>query len=317
MGNILFTGAGFSYNWGGWLATECFEYVLGCPEITPYIRDVLWNHKRGGTGYEGALEQIRAQHQTFNGERHASEIQTFESMLLEMFNSMNAGFETLDFEPGKHERIGPQPTKVRDFLSQFDAIFTVNHDTLLEQKYEPQGDGPNGPWAGFESPGLKKIKNSKQPSMAGGTFQPLPPPQSYQLSPRNQPYFKLHGSSNWVQVDGSSLLIMGGNKELGIKGIPLLDWYRSQFLKIAGRPDTRLMIIGYSFRDEHINNLIAKVMRDGATFFIVDPQGTDALHQSLGHNLFYGTVGASRRLLLPTLLKDDVESIKLKRFLKL
>ena len=31
---VLLTGAGFSRNWGGWLAIEAFEYLLGCPEWT-------------------------------------------------------------------------------------------------------------------------------------------------------------------------------------------------------------------------------------------------------------------------------------------
>ena len=30
---ILLTGAGFSRNWGGWLASEAFEYLIGCGEI--------------------------------------------------------------------------------------------------------------------------------------------------------------------------------------------------------------------------------------------------------------------------------------------
>jgi hypothetical protein len=32
MAHYLLTGAGFSYNWGGWLASEAFEYLLGAPE---------------------------------------------------------------------------------------------------------------------------------------------------------------------------------------------------------------------------------------------------------------------------------------------
>jgi hypothetical protein len=31
MPHYLLTGAGFSYNWGGWLAIEAFEYLLGAP----------------------------------------------------------------------------------------------------------------------------------------------------------------------------------------------------------------------------------------------------------------------------------------------
>lgn len=33
MSDLLLIGAGFSRNWGGWLATEAFEYLLGSPEV--------------------------------------------------------------------------------------------------------------------------------------------------------------------------------------------------------------------------------------------------------------------------------------------
>jgi hypothetical protein len=35
MSRILLAGAGFSRNWGGWLADEAFEYLLGCVDLTP------------------------------------------------------------------------------------------------------------------------------------------------------------------------------------------------------------------------------------------------------------------------------------------
>jgi hypothetical protein len=54
-------------------------------------------------------------------------------MLLGMFTTMNQGFD--DFEPVKNAGLGHRPTFVRDFLCRFDAIFTLNQDTLLEQKY--------------------------------------------------------------------------------------------------------------------------------------------------------------------------------------
>jgi hypothetical protein len=41
MGQILLLGAGFSRNWGGWLASEAFEYLLGCPQVDEDIRSLL------------------------------------------------------------------------------------------------------------------------------------------------------------------------------------------------------------------------------------------------------------------------------------
>jgi hypothetical protein len=35
---VLLTGATFSHNWGGWLASESFEYLLGCPDLNADLR---------------------------------------------------------------------------------------------------------------------------------------------------------------------------------------------------------------------------------------------------------------------------------------
>ncbi len=57
---ILLLGAGFSRNWGGWLANEAFEYLLGCPEVIANAdaRAMLWKHK-DAQGFEGALGEAR------------------------------------------------------------------------------------------------------------------------------------------------------------------------------------------------------------------------------------------------------------------
>ncbi|MEA2943355.1 MAG: hypothetical protein QOD09_3884 [Bradyrhizobium sp.] len=44
MAHYLLTGAGFSFNWGGWLASEAFEYLLGAPEIDGELRALLWQN---------------------------------------------------------------------------------------------------------------------------------------------------------------------------------------------------------------------------------------------------------------------------------
>jgi hypothetical protein len=41
MSLILLTGAGFSRNWGGWLAAEVFEYLIGQDDLHPRTRDIL------------------------------------------------------------------------------------------------------------------------------------------------------------------------------------------------------------------------------------------------------------------------------------
>lgn len=61
MTRVLLLGAGFSRNWGGWLASEAFEYLLGCPEVAarPLLRDMLWQCQGKG-GFEAALGPVTA-----------------------------------------------------------------------------------------------------------------------------------------------------------------------------------------------------------------------------------------------------------------
>ena len=47
---------------------------------------------------------------------------------------------------------------------------------------------------------------------------------------------------------------------------------------MLGQPGTNLMVIGYSFQDDHINQVICDASdRTGLGTFLVDPNGRDAL----------------------------------------
>ncbi len=61
MNAILLLGAGFSRNWGGWLANEAFEYLLGCREIDTETRERLLSHKNTD-GFEGMLAELQEEH---------------------------------------------------------------------------------------------------------------------------------------------------------------------------------------------------------------------------------------------------------------
>jgi SIR2-like domain len=132
-------------------------------------------------------------------------------------------------------------------------------------------------------------------------------PANFQEQPRFQPYYKLHGSTNWMGGggDGGRLIIMGGNKSEEISQYPLLDWYHRQFRNYLSRA-ARLMIIGYSFSDAHINRaIIDAAKRRNIGIFIVDPAGVDVLNKQdprhlqapseLMEALHPRIIGASRR----------------------
>jgi hypothetical protein len=119
---------------------------------------------------------------------------------------------------------------------------------------------------------------------------------------------------------------MGGNKGADIDRHPLLRSYKEHFFRLVCRSDTRLVIIGYSFRDEHINDILGQAAAAGAKFFIIDTRGIDVLSsardlltpttgRSFHDAVFRNVAGASRRELEGTFSTDEVERSKITRFL--
>jgi hypothetical protein len=118
---------------------------------------------------------------------------------------------------------------------------------------------------------------------------------------------------------------MGGNKATTIEQHPILKWNYERFKEYLAKPGMRLMVIGYSFGDYHINQAIAEVAdRDTLRLFIIDPLGVDVLDKNrnapipapdpLFTRLQPHVVGASRRTVRDIFGRDRVEHAKVMRF---
>jgi hypothetical protein len=323
---ILLTGAGFSRNWGGWLASEAFEYVLGRPEVGAELRNRLWADKRKHLGFEDTLAELQRLHQNFGDARAGEMLNEFMSSLVAMFNEMNQGLASASFELQNATAYS-----VATFLARFDYIFTLNQDLLLEYHYLNGNVGLQSPrkFNSWQIPGLRPLHSTPHvydPNLARSEMR-TPDPANFKIVPGQQPYFKLHGSSNWVRGESQTrLLVLGGGKELEIRREPLLSWYHKEFAEAVRRPDAKLMVIGYSFGDEHINSAIGNAADlGGLSLFIVDPDGVDVLDkwkgrpgmpkpQPLRDQLSLHIRGASRRPLTSTFGHDRVEHAKLMGF---
>lgn len=133
-------------------------------------------------------------------------------------------------------------------------IFTTNYDLLMEQAFEdscvPYFDG----FAGVRKP-----------------FFDLRAMEEDMLPPRWARLWKLHGSINWYQVAGKGVFRGTTTEEDGAKRVihpshlkyqesrrmpylAMIDRLRA-FLK---QPTSTLITCGYSFRDEHINEVIVQ-----------------------------------------------------------
>jgi hypothetical protein len=322
---LLLTGAGFSRNWGGWLAEDVFEYLLGDTDLDVELRRMLWADRRKGYGFEdtlGELQRLVREHGRSEDSRRLDALDALTTSLAGMLNLMNQGLAAARFEPSNDVN-----RSIAAFLRQFDALFTLNQDLLLEHHYnnDPAAFHASGR-AGWQVAGVRRLG----PDVG---FDPTPPmarmqtpsADSFDAAHGFQPCFKLHGSSNFVRDPGGRILVMGGNKVDTIQDEPLLRWCRGQFVDYLSRAD-RLMVMGYSFGDRHINDAIAAAVGGGRLkLFIVDPRGVDVLEprqqgainpaapltESLGPHV----LGASRRPLRETFGDDLGEYGKLQRFM--
>ena len=326
--NLLLLGAGFSKNWGGWLASEVFEYLIGCRGLHPAALEALWRTKDRG-GFEAALAVL-------GDPRSAEAAASLERGVQEMFGDMNAAFSGMSLSFA-----GGEAYALDRFLSGFNAIFTLNQDTLLEHCYLNDNIVilSNQKWNSWTLPGLAVVPT--MPTLPGGppvalrTWIPISNPSQFQIGSRLQPYFKLHGSSNWVPGPSGGetrqLLVLGGNKSRTIAQSPLLKWYQEQFDQALRKPNTRLLVIGYGFGDDHINALLkAAAKGQNLRIFVIDPNGVDVIDHnrhvkqqggiykpgSLAEDLWPIVAGASRRSLSQIFGGDTAELSKVRRFLR-
>jgi len=323
--HILLTGAGFSYNWGGYLAKEAFDYLLGVTEHDEDLRRVLWADQARGVGFETTLARLRKAYEENYSPQFEQDLQNMTTAVRRMFGDMWLAFGQTPFdEKSDNPRLG-----IIRFLTRFDAIFTLNQDTLLETHYLPvvrQEDfakntyqGPRN--MGADRPGLVPALDSLTFGSEASRIPLFKVGDDFSGIPYTQPYYKLHGSID-IQDGRNMMLILGGDKEADIAKYPLLEAYHEQFRSRLNMKGARLMIIGYSFADGHINKMIFDAIENsGLKIFLVGPDGATTIGANKSFPLNPGPqiknaiVGASSRPLRNTLSgRDMVELTKIERF---
>jgi hypothetical protein len=190
--------------------------------------------------------------------------------------------------------------------------------------------GSSGKWGGWQIPGMKLNVGGLEPLQARATSI-WTPSASMTTDSRYQPLYKLHGSVNWRDADNQALMIIGGDKAQQIQTHPTLSAYAQAFEARLARPESKLMIIGYGFRDHHINRAIVRGVREqGLQFFVICPEGAKvaqtfrseahpgAALAAFGYDLedvfARGCVGISTRMLCDIFGGDRVEHTRVMRF---
>lgn len=251
--HTLLTGAGFSRNWGGYTTPEMMEKILGHLQENEESR-TFWLTV---PSFEEGLAQARA------GGVSPDAIQHIERAVLEVFKSLDRQLQ------GFH---GPWFHGVEKLLAQIfwraapgiapdtGYLFTLNQDLLIERRFlNASGLQARDP----SLPGIRPLPNSRifssnMPNEYDAIVATVENDLSNIRLKRNFNYIKLHGSFNWRSETGDELMVMGNKKSEQISESPLLGWYHEVFKNVLFAGDIRMMIIGYGFGDEHINEVIAQ-----------------------------------------------------------
>ena len=214
-------GAGFSRNWGAPLANEVTGSLLG--EL--HDDAALARRLRSGP-FEDAFAGLQRPR---GDDENSRRLRRLQDAVTTLFSRMNAALATTTFEFDNDLAYS-----IKKFLERFDAIFTLNQDLLLETHYHPNLVSAN--WSGVAIPGMQGSYGAGWSGPANPTKLTWRPTGDVALPGKLQPYFKLHGSSNWKDEQGEPVLIMGSAKSGAIDRFPVLKVYHDTFRKCSGSP---------------------------------------------------------------------------------
>lgn len=162
-------------------------------------------------------------------------------------------------------------------------VFTTNNDLFNEHALDSLSlnyiNGFSGGLSKYFNPGLFNYTFSKRMDTNIEKFEPV----------EGMVYlYKIHGSINWIEEDDSSknnyfnikevmsplkghnnvLIYPNPLKQNKSLGSPYSDLFR-EFQKKILEPHSVLFVIGYSFSDEHVNNIIYQALATNSSLNIV------------------------------------------------
>ena len=269
---FLLTGAGFTKNFGGFLAKEMWAKIFNHHLVSEHqeLRKLI------STDYD--YESIY--HRVLSGEYSIQEKDAISVAILAAYESLDDVVRNWTFRQG-----APYPVNiygVNGFIERFAGrdkelgfFFTLNQDLFIERHF-------NAIKTGLSQPGIRRILDqnmiNSQLQIGKADYISLPSENMFQRNINNYfsgqtiCYVKMHGSYGWKGSGGEERLVIGRDKQSKIKDEPLLSWYFELFKEALQLDERKLFVIGYSFRDSHINEIILdSINTHGLKLYILLP----------------------------------------------
>jgi hypothetical protein len=270
---ILLTGAGFTKNFGGFLAREMWAQIHN--RLQRSKEEPLKQLIKNEFDYEKIFEEL------VKGAEYSNEQKdTVNKSFLEAYKFMDHIICNEEALYGVKHYIATEG--LREFLKEFACnrsepgfFFTLNQDIVFERYFRS---------VRFTIPGFIKYINANTIDINNTPFSDswcIDAPTEKVLEQKKDKmnwqnerfyYIKLHGSFHWKDSERENMMVIGTSKEEDIEKEPILKWYKNIFENVLYMPDCRLLIIGYGFRDQHINKVIVNSIKDkGLKLFILCP----------------------------------------------
>jgi hypothetical protein len=264
---IFLTGAGFTKNFGGFLADEMWSVLFNLPRIqnSGLLRSRLLEDRN--FDYESVYSNIMGDPDIPEDKR-----KEFAEAIYEAYFALDDA--VVRGVPGE-----PDNYKVQEMIGWFGGnsssraiIFTLNQDLWLERQLGCNCPGVPPFPEGFVASGHKQIVDRR--AFLDIDEQDVERRAVAHVNERpNFLYVKLHGSYGWRTREKPDRLVIGKFKEDTIKASALLKWYFEVFNWAIQRPNQKLLVIGYGFNDKHINDVLKKgIANSGLRLFVVDPR---------------------------------------------
>lgn len=312
----ILTGAGWTRNWGGRLAAELWQDLIGHRAVqrNPRLRELLLEE----CSFEAALGKAQAEPFT------PADRQVFEQALLEAFIAMDREVARPDHDPWINMY------KVQDLLFRFwgqhgegvDAgyMFTLNQDLWPERHlYNEHVSGATG----ASLPGLQRRPNQRLFTTNIGPYgdafvmQPITDPAAHGHLRGSFNVIKLHGSFNWRTTDGRNAVVVGTGKGGQIAAFPLLSWYREIFKRVLSAGSVRLMIVGYGFGDDHVNATIADAVEHHSLKVFIWDTGPNLRDRVLaaphGASIWKGLLSTATRSMIEVFPSNQADTEEYRR----
>ena len=276
----LLTGAGFTKNFGGLLGDQIWSLLYSNPKLqsNDKLRSIFLERDNSGKrkGYEEIYGKVLDP--AFNYSQIEKDI--IKLLINEIYSLQE---RLIECQSNKWQHITHALGRfIGSFVTDF---FTLNQDLFIEKELSKLFTNIKHNHVDIKEPQIPS-----RPRLYLDTIQ-LPSSNSVNKiefdSNNIVRYFKLHGSINWFDsITGKNKVIIGGgdnDKREQIEKEPLLIEYLEYFERCLG-DYTYLLIIGYSFHDYHINNIIeSKIVNNNLKVIVIDKSspGNDILDNML------------------------------------